>query len=235
MRSPVSMSRVPAPSLLRPWMFATVIAACGLAPGRLAAVAATGVAHPLDPLSKDELVAAVQILKAEGKVGPTARFPMIALDEPPKQEVRGFTPGDPVQRRAFAVVYDERSHRIFETVVDLKDRMVVSCREVPGAQPGYHGVDNRIIQEVVRADPRWKEAIRKRGVKNPEDILFDVWGPGPDLRPEERGGRSARVIFFFRGHARNPFARPIEGLVVSVDLEAKKVTRSRTRAPRCRR
>ena len=213
------------PATPSPWRLALVLAAFGLAAGQLAAEEPPGIAHPLDPLSKEELAEAVRVLKAEGKAGPAARFPLIALEEPPKEDVWRFTPGDPLRRRAFAVVYDWQAHRTAEAVVDLGDRTLVSWHERPGVQPPFHGEDNRIAHEVVRADPRWREAIRRRGIEDPDEVLFDLWGPGPDLRPEEQGHRTVRVICFDRGRAHNPYARPIEGLVVSVDLEAKKVTR----------
>jgi primary-amine oxidase len=202
-----------------------VVAAIGLAPSRIAAADPSVAAHPLDPLSKEEIAAAVRVLVARDDVGPEDRFPLIALDEPPKEVGWNYKPGDPVRRRAFAVVYDRVRHRTREAVVDLGDGEVVSWKEVPGAHPGYHGEDFRVMEAVVRADPRWREAIRNRGIDDPEDVLLDLWGPGSDLLPEEQQGRSARVICFFRGRARNPYARPIEGLVVSVDLRAKKVLR----------
>jgi primary-amine oxidase len=50
-------------------------------------LSAADAAHPLDPLSKEEIAAAVEILKAGGKVTDASRLPMIALHEPPKDEV----------------------------------------------------------------------------------------------------------------------------------------------------
>jgi len=77
-------SLVLGPATPSPWRLALVLAAFGLAAGQLAAEEPPGIAHPLDPLSKEELAEAVRVLKAEGKAGPTARFPLIALEEPPK-------------------------------------------------------------------------------------------------------------------------------------------------------
>ena len=61
-------------------------------------------AHPLDPLSADELKAVVEILAADGLGGEAIRFPHVRLQEPPKAEVLAWHPGDaPPPRRAFAV------------------------------------------------------------------------------------------------------------------------------------
>ena len=60
--------------------------------------------HPLDPLTKEEMIAARQILDGSGKLTPTTRFASVALDEPPKAEVLQWHPGDAFPRRAFAVM-----------------------------------------------------------------------------------------------------------------------------------
>ena len=45
--------------------------------------------HPLEPLSADEVRAAVGLLKRSGKVTPTTRFVSVALHEPHKSFVHG--------------------------------------------------------------------------------------------------------------------------------------------------
>ena len=44
-------------------------------------------AHPLDPLSKDEIAIVVATLKAENKTKESSRFFTLVLHEPPKAEV----------------------------------------------------------------------------------------------------------------------------------------------------
>ena len=41
--------------------------------------------HPLDALSKDEIVATVDVLKVQAKITESMRFSLIALHEPPKE------------------------------------------------------------------------------------------------------------------------------------------------------
>ncbi len=183
------------------------------------------VSHPLDPLLKSELATVLKVLKASGKLKPGDRVSLLALAEPSKEDVLRFELGNPIHRKAFAVLFNREARRLSEAIVDINAERVHSWREVPGAQPGYHGEDFRIVNEIVRSDPRWQEAIRKRGITDPQRVLLDTWGPGPDLQPEEREGRGARVIFFDQSQGTNPYAHPIEGLIVSVDLKAKKVVR----------
>ena len=56
-------------------------------------------AHPLDPLTADELRTVVQIVRAHPDVPRDALFPEIVLNEPPKAEVLAFKPGASVPPR----------------------------------------------------------------------------------------------------------------------------------------
>ena len=46
--------------------------------------------HPLEPITADEVCAAVGLLKRSGKVTPTTRFVSAVLDEPHKSFVHGL-------------------------------------------------------------------------------------------------------------------------------------------------
>src|SRR5262245_28825465 len=95
----------------------------------------TNLAHPLDPLTKEEINLASQILKDGGKATANTRFPSIVLNEPPKAEVLNFKPGDAFRREAFVVTYEYDSNKTCESVVDLKSKTIKSWREMPGVQP----------------------------------------------------------------------------------------------------
>ena len=66
----------------------------------------TPASHPLDPLTAEEIVEAASILKAQGQLGVRVRFETIVLQEPPKDAVLNFRPGDSIERNAFLVVLD---------------------------------------------------------------------------------------------------------------------------------
>src|SRR5215472_13729656 len=76
-------------------------------------------AHPLDPLSKEELEATVAVLRDAGKVAESTRFVLIHLHEPPKAKVLAYRPGDTLPRQAFAILYDWASNTTSEAIVDL--------------------------------------------------------------------------------------------------------------------
>ncbi|MDX2031450.1 MAG: primary-amine oxidase [Blastocatellia bacterium] len=189
----------------------------------LVPVAAWAQIHPLDPLNKDEIAEATRLLKESGRLPQGARFQMMALQEPPKAEVMGFKTGEAFRREAFFIAYDRSSNRTFEGVVDLRGRRVVSANHIPGAQPPLMLDDALTFQAVVRADPQWQAAMRKRGITEFGKVQVEMWSAGYFGFPEEEGKRLFRGLAYLRGDSRNPYARPIEGVVAVVDLSARKV------------
>ncbi|GMU56602.1 MAG: amine oxidase [Candidatus Xenobia bacterium] len=180
--------------------------------------------HPLDPLTQPEIETAVAVLKREGKLDDKARLPTMVLDEPPKAQVLAFKPGDPVPRRAFVVILDRSQSKVYEAVVDVAVGKLVSYKQVPGVQPGILVDEFVFPQDLVRADPRWQAAMKKRGITNFSDVQIDVWAPGilSDAEMAE-GRRICRCLSFYRGGATNPYARPIEGVIATVDMNNEKV------------
>jgi primary-amine oxidase len=104
----------------------------------------------------------VEVLKASGKVSDGSRFPIIVLHEPPKDEVLHFTPGSPMRREAFAMVYERANNTTFEAVIDLNNRRLLSWQAMPGAQPAVMFEEFFLAQDIVRADVQWQEAVVRR-------------------------------------------------------------------------
>jgi len=98
---------------------------------------APSVAHPLDPLNRGEIAAAVKIIQANHRFPRGALFPIVVLKEPPKDEVLAYQQGVVFRREAFAVVYDRATNKTFEAVADLRAASVSSWEEMPGVQPGF--------------------------------------------------------------------------------------------------
>src|SRR3954468_734278 len=112
----------------------TVLAGCLVGMGCAGSVARAQEA-PLDPLSATEIETTFQVLEASGRVPHGAFFPIVSLNEPPKSEVLAWSPGRPFRRQAFAQVYDRPANRLYEAVVDLRAKRLLSFVERPGAQP----------------------------------------------------------------------------------------------------
>lgn len=179
--------------------------------------------HPLDPLSKEELALAVKTLRDAGKTTPESRFSTLVLKEPPKAEVLAFKAGEPFRREAFAVIYERAGHKVFEAVVDLAGGKVAAWKEVPGVEPPFLLEEFVMTQEVTRADPRWQAAMEVRGINDFKTVQVDAWSAGAFGIEELEGKRVAAGVSYLRGDSKNPYARPIDGVVAYVDLNAGKV------------
>ena len=186
----------------------------------LAIAAAT---NPLDPLTTDEVATTFRVIEAYANFPPGAHFPIVKLKEPPKSEVLAWSPGQPFRREAFANVYDANKNHLFEAVVDLRAQRVVSWAAQPADQPAISLSEYTTADSLVRGDSRWQAAMRSRGI-NPDDVYLDGWAPGDILLPAVPAGtRLMRELSFFRGTLPNPYDRPIEGVVVTVDMNHLKV------------
>ena len=110
--------------------------------------------HPLDPLSKEEITAVTETLKASGKITESSRFSTMVLHEPPKAEVLNFKPGDSFRREAFVVVYERTVNKTFAAIVDLNKKSVASFKEIPGVQPSFMLEDVILLTSITRKDPQ---------------------------------------------------------------------------------
>lgn len=187
-------------------------------------------AHPLDPLTVEEIALASRILREQKQLGSTVRFPYLYLQEPDKAEVVNFQPGQVFSRRAFAVVLDRQDGATFEAVVDLRTASIVSWERLDILARGQAPL---MIEEfdtcvsIVQNDPGWRAAVKLRGLtdKDIENIQIDPWSFGDfHSKPEYLGRRLMRGVAFVRDQLTdNGYARPIEGLVAIIDLNEGKV------------
>ncbi len=101
-----------------------------------ASVKATAPIHPLEPLTAEEITFAVTTIKQEKSLGERVRFVSVALQEPLKDCILAYQPGDAIERQAFIVVMDNESAKTYEAVVSIDRRIVVSYQHIPDVQPG---------------------------------------------------------------------------------------------------
>src|SRR5262249_17865793 len=132
-------------------------------------------AHPLSPLTTDEIAEAARMIRQSGRVPGPARFITLTLDEPSKAAIlRGETP----PRRAFAVLYDARADQTFEAVANLTAHSIERAEQIPNVQPMIGGEDSARVDQILRADPRWREALLARGVRNLRNVVVISWSAG---------------------------------------------------------
>ena len=177
--------------------------------------------HPLDPLSAAEIERAWEIVRTERALGPRVRVIFIMLHEPDKKIVLAHRPGDAVERAAFVALVDSGPGQTYEAVVSLSGGRVLSWEHVPGAQPAIVLDEFVECEAAVRADPRWQEAMRRRGITDFELAMVDSWSAGNFGFPQDEGRRLVRALTWVRRHAQdNGYARPVANLLTVVDLNA---------------
>jgi len=191
----------------------------------LALVAQTNTAqtvHPLDPLTPDEIKAAAGVITALPQFPAGSLFSTIVLKEPLKREVLNPKPDTPVGRQAFAVILDRKGNRTFEAVVDLKARRLISWQQMKGVQPLVMESEFEVLPDIVKADARWQDAMRKRGINDFDKVQIDGWAVGQVAAGHE-GVRLLRALSYFKGDAVNFYGQPIEGVVALVNMNTSKV------------
>ncbi len=199
----------------------------------LLAVAVSAVpaaSHPLDALSSEEIETAVAVLREAGQVDSATRYALIDLDEPAKEAVLAWQPGQPFPRKAFVMARRDRT--VYEAVVDLAARKVERWQKIPGVQSGILVEEWTKAQETTVADPGWQSAMKQRGYDfgaagSSKDKLFCApLSVGHIADPAQAGRRLLKVTCFdTEGTRNNVWGRPIEGLYALVDVDAGKVVR----------
>src|SRR2546426_8991671 len=95
----------------------------------------TGLHHPLEPLTAEEITATVEILREGKQLGKTVRFVSVVLKEPTKDSVKHFSANGEMRREAFIVLFDNGTNKCFEAVVSLNERRIKSWKHIPAVQP----------------------------------------------------------------------------------------------------
>ena len=187
-------------------------------------LASASISHPMDPLTTEELSAVTMTLAKENLVGATDLYSLITLEEPPKEDVLKWRPGDPVPRLAFAIV--KKGPETFEALVDTIRGKVLSWKQVEDVQTGLlPTVEWNLVQTIVRGNQEWQAAARKRGIENFREVICVPNTVGYFGIAEEEGRRLVKVVCYSSSGSNNYWGRPIEGLIAIVDLNARELVR----------
>ncbi len=188
--------------------------------------------HPLDPLTEAEIAAACAIARRSLALPDHCRFPVVRLEEPGKADLRAHDSGQKLPRLAFLVTLDTNTGAAAEHIVDLDRARVVGTKQLasdqaPFGQPPVMIEEFMRCEQIVKADPGWRAAMRRRGLSDHDMELaqIDPFSSGFFDRDFERGRRIVRAVSYFREHPQdNGYAHPIEGVVAVVDLVLNQVT-----------
>lgn len=179
-------------------------------------------ANPLDPLTADEIQRTFTTIEHAKNLAPATFFPIVKLSEPSKSFMQGWSPGQSFPRKAFANVFDRNANKLYEATVDLKTNKLDSYTQKVGTQPAVFFTEYAEADALVHAYAPWKKAMRDRGL-DPNDVYVDTWA-GPDTsNAAPAGTRILKALAFYRGALPNPYDRPIEGVVVTMDMNKLKV------------
>jgi primary-amine oxidase len=182
--------------------------------------------HPLDPLSADEINRAVQIVRDGRNLSERVRFASVNLKEPAKEVVLHFTPGAAITREAQLVLLDNSEGATYEAVVSITENEVVSWRHMPGVQPAIMLDEFFECEQVLKSNPEFQEALRKRGITDFDLLMVDPWSAGHYGEEVESNYRLSRALTWVRTDANdNGYAHPVEGLIAYVDLNKMEVLR----------
>lgn len=184
------------------------------------------VLHPCDPLTGDEIAAAVAVVRQHGGLDASAWFETVALAEPDKAEVRAHTHGKAFSRKAFVCCYEPSSNRTFDGIVDLRMATLERFSHV-------HGVQARIVLDefgeagvLACKDAAFIAACARRGITDMSKVLVEPWAAGNFGIAGEEGERIAYGhCWLMNDDGHNPYGRPIANIHPVIDLRRKRVLR----------
>ncbi len=187
-------------------------------------------AHPLDPLSRAEIEAAVEVVRGQRELGDGLCFISTMLREPLKESLRAYDErGETPARVASLILFDRGSGSTYEALVDAGAADLFELKKVDGVQPAIMIEEYEECERLLKEHPDFHAAIERRGLDVEESLELITIDPVPAGNfgiPEEEGRRLARAQVWIRPvPGGNSYARPLEGIIGLVDLGAGEVIR----------
>lgn len=185
--------------------------------------------HSLDPLTPDEISRAVELIRKSKQVGDQWRFVTVTLAEPARSDGVTTQSDGPGNRRAFLILIDRSRATSFEAIVNLTDGSLERFDQLPvDIQPPITLDEFDECEQAIKKSPEFLAVLRKRGVQDVSLVMVDPWSAGmygTELE-QEKGRRLSRALCFIRSEPNdNGYARPLDGVIVVVDLNAMQVLR----------
>jgi primary-amine oxidase len=180
--------------------------------------------HPLDALTPQEYWAVCNTLHDAGKLQEGTVFSSVLLHEPAKSEVLAWKPGDPMTRRADVILLTQG--KTYETVVNISARKLESYIEMKSAQAPLSESELMGYDDVIKHDPRFIAALKKRGITDLQLVTCFVTAAGYVGLPEQTDGR--RIGWGWCVNAANAthaWDREIPGIFFMMDMNARKIVR----------
>ena len=185
----------------------------------------TQFAHPLDPLSADELSAVMTHAKKSWNLTERHLIAMCQLDEPKKSKVLAWNTGDELVRAARIAILDRSTAEVFEGVITTLGE-ALSWKLIEGAKSPVLSTESSAAMAAAKADSRIREALIRRGVTDPDaQVHIETWPIGAQIPKYLDDGR--RLVWTPMWMKPNPdsnmYAHPINGLYAIIDLQSLEV------------
>ncbi|WP_206796047.1 primary-amine oxidase [Amycolatopsis sp. MtRt-6] len=185
--------------------------------------------HPLSALTADEIRATRKILDEAGLTCEHTRFSYVMLREPHKEDVLAWDGTSALPREVSVLLTELDPLSLSSAVVDLEAGQVVSRTELDPAAAGFGPCldeDYDLVDEIVKADQRWLDAVAKRGITDVGKVRAVPLSAGVFGYDDEVGTRVYRVLSFHQEHpGEPPWAHPVGGVIAHVDVGNRKVLR----------
>jgi primary-amine oxidase len=196
-------------------------------PIHTAALTDSTATHPLDPLTASEIARAAAIIQQHFPWGADLRVETIDIEEPPKDLVRAYVPGTPFPRIVRFNIYRRGVMGVWQGRADLNTGEVLNDSFNPDARAMVAVEEVLLIEKTVKADPRFQEALRRRGLLAELDyVCVDPWTVGEFGYEIEQGRRVLNCFVWMRTFPLDNFyAHPVEGLHALIDLSTLEVIR----------
>jgi primary-amine oxidase len=180
--------------------------------------------HPLDPITPDEVDAAVALVGADSRFETDMVFAHVRLHEPDKAVVLAHTPGRAVDREVEVLLVPPGRLEAVDVVVSVTAGEVRRWTVHDGMRPALLFGESLAAIIGVKEHPEWQAAMCKRGIDDFDRVQIDPWPAGSFGVAHEDGRRISRCISYYRPeHTDNGYAQPIEGVIAFFDSGAGEV------------
>ncbi|WOL04981.1 primary amine oxidase-like [Canna indica] len=185
-------------------------------------------AHPLDPLSPDEISTVRRvILSTHLPSPPSLSIHYVGVDEPAKHEVLAWDQKRPSPpRQAFVIArFGGETHEI---IINVANASLVSDRVYYGSGFPLLTLEEQTAAAALPLSyPPFIDSARRRGVAL-ADVVCSTFTAGWFGEPES-ARRRLKLLCFVAGETANFYVRPLEGIVVVVDLDDMRIVEYRDR------
>jgi primary-amine oxidase len=192
----------------------------------VAAAPPPGYLQALLPLTPDEIRSVVEVVKSDPELGPGVLFENIEIREPTPDAYRAHLEGKPLPREARINVNHLDKPGVWQLTVSVPDRKIIARKHFPTARAAFQVAQMMGVEVAVKADLRFIEACRRRGITDMTGVIVDSWTGGNFGYEEEDGRLISHTFSWLRVHEfGNYYAHPIEGLNAVIDVKTGEVLR----------